>query len=173
MRNRLQKVGNIQCKEIKQAWDINKSIRINLREMGLSYDPNETIKIPNIKKQLKSKVITRTDEWTEEEIEESVRVPKKHIIEELEKDAKAPRVKLFRLPKGQVQWITYLIDKYGCDYKAMTRDKRNYNQETWKQLRAKIKRFKSIPEQYTEFVKNKNSNAPSDQIDVCESESDE
>ncbi|KAI4471087.1 hypothetical protein MML48_1g21880 [Holotrichia oblita] len=135
LRNKLHKVGNIECKEIKQAWDRNKSVQINLKEMGLSYDPNQTIKIPNNKKQLKTKIITTS---------------------KLEKDAKAPRVKLFRLPKGQVEWITYLMDKYGNDFKAMVKDKRNYNQETWKQLRAKIKRFKSIPEQYSEYIKNKN-----------------
>ncbi|KAI4471091.1 hypothetical protein MML48_1g19249 [Holotrichia oblita] len=155
LRNKLHKVGNIECKEIKQAWDRNKSVQINLKEMGLSYDPNQTIKIPNNKKQLKTKIITTSSEWIEEEIEE-VEIPKKHVAEELEKDAKAPRVKLFRLPKGQVEWITYLMDKYGNDFKAMVKDKRNYNQETWKQLRAKIKRFKSIPEQYSEYIKNKN-----------------
>ncbi|KRT81247.1 hypothetical protein AMK59_4960 [Oryctes borbonicus] len=173
MRNKLHKVENIQCKQVKDAWDRNKSTKVNLKEMGLSYDPNETIKIPNAKKQLKLKVITRTDEWTEEEIEDRVEVAKNYIAEELEKDAKAPRVKLFRLPKGQVEWISYLIDKYESDYKAMARDKRNYNQETWKQLRAKIKRFKSIPEQYSEFLKNRNlSNSYKEADVVCDSESD-
>lgn len=60
-----------------------------------------------------------------------------------------------RLPKGQVEFITYLLDKYGHDYKAMERDKKNYYQETWKQLRAKIKTFMGIPKQYGEYLASK------------------
>lgn len=60
---------------------------------------------------------------------------------------------IFRLPKGQVEFITYLLDKYGHDYKAMVKDKKNYYQETWKQLRAKIKTFMGIPQQYGEYLK--------------------
>lgn len=168
----LSQITSIFSKEIKQAWDRNKSVQTNLKEMGLSYDPNRTIKIPNSKKQLKTKIISNSNEWTEEEIQE-VEFSKKHVAEELEEDAKSPRVKLFRLPKGQVEWITYLMDKYGNDFKAMVRDKRNYNQETWKQLRAKIKRFKSIPEQYSEYLKNKNPLELANQAEtICNSDSD-
>lgn len=34
----------------------------------------------------------------------------------------------------------------------MARDKKNYYQETWKQLRAKIKTFMGVPEQYAEYL---------------------
>lgn len=37
----------------------------------------------------------------------------------------------------------------------MERDKKNYYQETWKQLRAKIKTFMGIPKQYGEYLKSK------------------
>lgn len=60
-----------------------------------------------------------------------------------------------RLPKGQVEFITYLLDKYGHDYKSMERDKKNYYQETWKQLRQKIKTFMGIPKQYGEYLASK------------------
>lgn len=153
-------------KEIKQAWDKHKSTRINLKEMGLSYDPNETIKIPNTKNQLKTKIVTEGNiPQVQVTDPETVAAPRKYVAEELESDAKAPRVKLFRLPKSQVEWITYLMDKYGNDYKAMVKDKRNYNQETWKQLKAKIKRFKAIPEQYSEYLKSRGLNA-GDCVDV-------
>ena len=47
------------------------------------------------------------------------RPPQKGIVvEELETDAETPRVRQFRLPKGQVERITYLLDKYGEDYKV-------------------------------------------------------
>lgn len=120
--------------------------------MGLSFDPNKTIKIPKVKQIKASIASNENDEWQEAQISNDTAPKKAFVAEALEQDARAPRVKLFRLPKGQVEWITYLMDKYGTDYKAMQRDKKNYNQETWKQLRAKIKRFKSIPEQYSKYL---------------------
>lgn len=37
----------------------------------------------------------------------------------------------------------------------MARDRKNYNQMTWKQIRAKINLFKKIPEQYAEYLVKK------------------
>lgn len=34
----------------------------------------------------------------------------------------------------------------------MVRDRKNYYQLTWRQIKAKIERFKSIPEQYAEYL---------------------
>lgn len=53
------------------------------------------------------------------EVKTEEKLPQKaFVVEELEKDAKTPRIRQFRLPKGQVQWLTYLLDKYGEDYKV-------------------------------------------------------
>lgn len=132
------------------------SVKRNIKEMGLSYDPNETIKIPKSINRLKIPIVSDEQvEWQEEVIEAEIKPSKIYVAEALEADAKAPREKKLRLPKGQVQWLTYLMDKYGDDYKAMARDKKNYYQETWKQIRAKINRFKSIPEQYEKYLANK------------------
>lgn len=126
--------------------------------MGLAYDPNETIKIPNTKKKLKVSRISNDNEWIVEENAKN-EATKLNVMQELENDAKAPRRRMFKLPNGQVEWITYLMKKYGNDYKAMARDKKNDNQETWKQIRAKIKRFKTIPEQYNKFLNENNLNS--------------
>lgn len=146
-------------KDIKEGWHFGKSVRKNLEEMGLSYDPNETIKIPKTKDKLKSIQIMGkpflNNEWDVEDVKEPIILAKGYIVNKLEEDAKAPRVKLFRLPKRQVEWITYLMDKYDTNYKAMVKDKKNYNQETWRQLRAKINKFKSIPEQYGAYLKER------------------
>lgn len=128
--------------------------------MGLSSDPNKTIPILNNKAHLL--IPTQSNdksEWREEAIENKIVSTKKHVAEALEREAKAPRIKLFRLPNSQVEWITYLMDKYGTDYKEMAKDKKNYYQETWKQLRAKIKRFKSIPEQYSKYLEERGLSA--------------
>lgn len=37
----------------------------------------------------------------------------------------------------------------------MERDKKNYYQETWKQIRAKIKTFMGIPQQYAEYLESR------------------
>lgn len=122
LRNKLYKLPTITCAQIKQSWDITKSTRTNLNQMGLAYDPNETLKIPNTKKELIDKVskwkVEENDEnklQNEEDIEmTSVKI---HVAEELETEAKAPRKRMFRLPNSQVHFLTYLMDKYGENYK--------------------------------------------------------
>ncbi|KAF7263961.1 hypothetical protein GWI33_000817 [Rhynchophorus ferrugineus] len=152
MRNKIYSLGSIGCKEVKNAWDQKKSIQANMTDMGLSYDPNLTIGIPKRKNQLKQALGVENNEWDIEDIEKTNIKSKNYVAEKLEADAKAPREKMFRLPKGQVEWITYLMKKYNKDYKAMARDKKNYYQETWKQLRQKIRTFKKIPEQYNKYL---------------------
>lgn len=161
LRNKLGKLPNIKCTEIKQAWEVTKSTRRNLDEMGLAYDANEILKIPNTKQEIleryRRKLEQSSDSDSEADNAESS-VPKKvYVAKHLEADAKAPRERSFRLPKGQVQFVTYMIDKYGEDYKAMARDKKNYYQLTWKQIYAKIKLFKGIPEQYNEYLQSRNT----------------
>ncbi|XP_047025459.1 nucleolar protein 16 [Helicoverpa zea] len=150
--------GEVNCKPIKDAWDFKKSSLRNMKEMGLANDPNKVIKIPNFKQE-KVKLAKRivNQEESDDESEEEVVQPvvKKEVVEILEKEAKAPRPRRFMLPKPQVEFITYLLDKYGHDYKAMERDKKNYYQETWKQLRAKVKTFMGIPKQYGEYLASK------------------
>lgn len=51
----------------------------------------------------------------------------------------------------------------------MTRDKRNYYQLTWKQMRAKINTFKNIPEQYAEYLIEKGEIVLDDPISLSES----
>ncbi|XP_019874260.1 nucleolar protein 16 [Aethina tumida] len=154
LRNKICGVGSIGCKEVKDAWERGKSIPTNMKEMGLSYDPNVTIKIPSSKKEYKN--IIASSEWQEEELneeEQQLNSKKLSVVEALEADAKAPRPKRLNLPNSQVEWVTYLIKKYGSDYRAMARDRKNYNQETWKQIRQKIRLFKKIPQQYNAFLK--------------------
>lgn len=47
------------------------------------------------------------------------------------------------------------MDTYGLNYKAMVKDQKNYDQETWRQFRAKIRKFMSIPEQFNVYVKQR------------------
>ncbi|XP_011302027.1 uncharacterized protein [Fopius arisanus] len=155
LRNKLRKVPTITCPQIKQAWDTKKSTKTNLHQMGLAYDPNQILKVPNVKNAMIKKAKRQASGEISESEEEPVKkkIPKKvKVAQELEAEARAPRQRMFRLPKGQVLFLTYLMDKYGEDYEAMARDKKNHYQLTWRQIRQKINTFKNIPEQYSEYL---------------------
>ncbi|XP_032687905.1 nucleolar protein 16 [Odontomachus brunneus] len=156
LRNKLRKLPTIPCKQIKKAWEVTKSTRTNLKEMGLAYDANDVIQIPNVKEILDAKKKAVIDESLSDHEDEAMGITpaKNYIAEALEAEAKAPRERLLNLPKGQAQFLSYLITKYGEDYKAMSRDKKNHYQLTWKQIRAKIKMFKGIPKQYNEYIQD-------------------
>lgn len=51
----------------------------------------------------------------------------------------------------------------------MTRDKKNYYQLTWKQIRAKVNTFKNIPEQYAEYLLEKGEIVLDDPTSLAES----
>lgn len=90
--------------------------------MGLAYNPNDTLQIPNTKREL-IEVLKKKDENDEDKLqaEEDIEMipPKVHVAQELEAEAKAPRKKMFKLPNNQVYFLTYLMDKYGEDYKVI------------------------------------------------------
>lgn len=157
MNKKQKKTGGIECKIVKEAWNDHKTAHRNLKDMGLVSDPNKAIKIPSFKEEQlkKAKQMVNPDQ-SEEEVVQAVRTPcRKDIAEKLEQEANAPRERKFMLPRGQVQFISHLLDTYGHDYKAMAKDKKNYYQETWKQLRAKIRTFMGIPKQYGEYLKQR------------------
>jgi hypothetical protein len=143
--------------EIKKAMDMRKTLTTNISDMGLVYDVNKGFGLPNHKsdrvKFLKNGFIEEDqDEQSEGEEETEHKFPKSHVIEKLEKDSKELRESKFRLPKGQVKFVSYLIDKYGLNYKLMAKDSKNYDQETWRQLRAKCRKFMSISEQFSQYL---------------------
>nr|CAI5826960.1 unnamed protein product [Callosobruchus analis] len=169
LRNRMFGVGDIKCKEIKEAWDNKRSVGTNMKDMGLSYDPNKTIQIPK-NNLLKVSLMSNQNEWKEEIVPEpQTSSSKSQVAKQLEEDAKAPRERKIRLPNSQVERLSYLILKYGNDYKAMAKDSKNYYQETWKQIRQKIRRFRSIPEQYYMFLRKNDIDVSQDPLN-CERE---
>ncbi|KAL6262647.1 hypothetical protein P5V15_005441 [Pogonomyrmex californicus] len=157
LRDKLQKLPNIPCDEVKKAWENTRSTRVNLKDMGLAYDANETMQIRNVKREMLEETVKKVkkagneDSSNHKNEEMNIIATKNYVAKKLEAEAKAPRERLLKLPKAQAEFLTYLIKKYGEDYKAMSRDKKNYYQLTWKQIRAKIKMFKGIPEQYNEY----------------------
>lgn len=90
--------------------------------MGLAYDANEVIRIPNAKQEIlesvkrNAEIDENSSDHEDEAIDETP--PKIYVAEALEAEAKAPREHLLNLPKGQAQFLTYLIKKYDEDYKV-------------------------------------------------------
>eukprot|EP00058_Branchiostoma_floridae_P025590 XP_002611080.1 hypothetical protein BRAFLDRAFT_206160 [Branchiostoma floridae] len=126
---------------VEAAWDDRKSVGQNLRDMGLSHDVNKTIPLPKTRDMM-PKVY-------------QVCAKKLHVMRQLEQEANTLQEGAPRLSTEMVRYCTYMMDKYGEDYVAMAKDVKNYYQDTPKQIRRKIARFKSIPEQYQEYLKQK------------------
>lgn len=136
-----------------------KTLPANIQDMGLVFDVNKSLGIPNYKSDRTKKTklsngFVEENQTSSDEDEEATSEPSKRyeVVDKLEEGAKALRESKFRLPKGIVEFVSYLIDKYGLDYKKMAKDRKNYDQETWRQLRAKCRKFMSIPEQFSKFL---------------------
>lgn len=139
----------IKCDEIKKAWDDTKSLKRNMLEMGLSADANKTLKIP------KTKIMKSGTLDVQMEIDLEKTPIKKSVVEQLEIQSKIPGKKKMSMSDEDAGFCVFMIDKYGENYVKMTRDDRNYYQETPKQIQRKINRFKSIPEMYEVYLASK------------------
>ncbi|XP_065203673.1 nucleolar protein 16 isoform X2 [Planococcus citri] len=123
--------------QLAEVWDDRKSAKKNLAEMGLSYDSNVSVRRSSKSARQKSEADAQ----------------KANTAAVLEKQAKTPRKVDFKFPKAQAIYFSYLISKYGDNYKEMTKDPKNIYQETWKQIRSKITKFKKL-EQYRKMMCN-------------------
>lgn len=176
----LQRIANLCCiisksafyysDEAKGAWQKHKTVTKNFHNMGLSADPNATLAIPTSKatrvQLLKNPVANGDpiklmeaqmgDKKKKKKKANKPKPPHSEVAEKLEENANALRESGFRFSKGQAELIGYYLDKYQLDYKKMVRDTKNYYQETWKQLRSKIRRFLEIPEHVDAYLKERN-----------------
>lgn len=124
--------------------------------MGLVYDVKKKFKVESFKEKQVKQTKMLQNGFVEEDNEILTDLPKKHILEQLEEQANAPKEPKFRLPKCQVKELGYYIDKYGLNYKKWTRDHKNVDQVTWRQFRAKCRKLMNIPEQFSKFLEERN-----------------
>ncbi|XP_005089624.1 nucleolar protein 16 [Aplysia californica] len=139
----------IKCDEIKAAWDETKSVKRNMRDMGLSADPNKTLRLPRVKP-LKMGTLD-----VEMEIDLEKTPTKTFVVDDLEVKSKIAGKKKMTMSDEDAGFCVYMMDKYGDNYVAMARDERNYYQDTPKQIQRKINRFKSIPKMYDVYAESK------------------
>lgn len=90
--------------------------------MGLAYDANETVETSDVTSEMRLEEDERKSLGNENSNHESratcAASAKNSVAEALEADAKVPRKRLLRLPKGQAELLTYLVKKYGEDYEV-------------------------------------------------------
>jgi len=156
------KLPSIGCAEVKEAWDSRKSFKANLSDMGLSVDPNQTLRIPSTKELLKEATAQNAKSSNVKAKAKVKTVKKSNVVKELEAVANAEQPVRMQLAEPEVRFCIHMIEHYGEDYKAMARDERNYYQDTPKQIRRKILTFKSIPEQYKEYLHSRSNTSQSD-----------
>jgi hypothetical protein len=159
LKKKLNSTGKIKCPDIKNEISSRKSLSKNIKEMGLTYDLNEKFAVPNFKqRQTKLNKLTNgflEEDIDDEEINEEQNFPKRNVREKMEKEAKELRESKFKISKNQVKILSYYMDKYGLNYKAMVKDHKNWDQFTWRQFRQKIRKFMSIPVQFAAYLEER------------------
>lgn len=134
----------IECSHIRHAWDQTKSVRQNLAEMGLAMDPNRAV--PLLKRKVKAMEVD-----VEERPKELVRKP--YVLNDLEAEASLPEKKGNTLSRDLIDYVRYMVENHGENYKAMARDEKNYYQDTPKQIRNKINVYKRFyPAEWQAFT---------------------
>uniref|UniRef100_A0A2K6RIY7 Nucleolar protein 16 n=1 Tax=Rhinopithecus roxellana TaxID=61622 RepID=A0A2K6RIY7_RHIRO len=102
----------IECSHIRHAWDHAKSVRQNLAEMGLAVDPNRAV--PLRKRKVKAMEVD-----IEERPKELVRKP--YVLNDLEAEASLPEKKGNTLSRDLIDYVRYMVENHGEDYKQSGR----------------------------------------------------
>ncbi|KAK8744926.1 hypothetical protein OTU49_000693 [Cherax quadricarinatus] len=137
----------IDCLPVKKAWDASKPAPTNITNMGLVYHLDRALPITSQRQGRKNGVVQVKKK---EKPTEVVR----QLEETVNQDNQKERFSV-RLTNAQVKYATAMLDKYGDDYKAMARDRKNYFQDTWKQIRTKIKLFTNNPNYFAPYLKER------------------
>lgn len=129
LKRKSQKKPRIQCEQIRNAWDDTKSVARNLAEMGLAVDPNQTQS-------------TRKGKMLQMDVDlkpgQSQLVRKPYVLKGLQEVASLPEKSSKGISSDMIEYVKHMIENHGLNYKAMSRDEKNYYQDTPKQIKRKI-----------------------------------
>lgn len=110
----------------------------------MAMDPNKAV--PLRKRKVKAMEVD-----TEERPRDLVRKP--YVVNDLEAEASLPEKKGNTLSRDLIDYVQYMVENHGEDYKAMARDEKNYYQDTPKQIRNKINVYKRFyPTEWQAFI---------------------
>ncbi|KAL0994435.1 hypothetical protein UPYG_G00122260 [Umbra pygmaea] len=132
--------------QIRNAWDKNKSVGQNMRDMGLAIDPNRSlpIKTPNA-----------FDAGRTEDTPAPTFVKKQYILDELLAEASRPVIDTKTLSADLIEYVQYMVRSHSDNFKAMARDEKNYYQDTPSQIRRKVEEYKRChPKEYSTFMES-------------------
>ncbi|KAB7506343.1 Nucleolar protein 16, partial [Armadillidium nasatum] len=135
----------------QELWDKKKSAQENCSKLGILYHLRKAM----VPKTFKDEALELEENDYKKSKERKVETDFVKSLTTKCKQKQKTKPYNLRLPERTVEYLTYLLDTYGEDYKAMSQDGRNYDQETWKQLRAKINKFKSCTDQYAQYLKKR------------------
>lgn len=82
-------------------------------------------------------------------------VRKPYVLNELEAEASLPEKRGDTLSRDLIDYVRYMVENHGENYKAMARDEKNYYQDTPKQIRNKINVYKRFyPTEWQAFLES-------------------
>ncbi|XP_053505288.1 nucleolar protein 16 [Ictalurus furcatus] len=126
----------IECAQIRKAWDIKKSAKRNMQEMGLTFGTKGLLPITSKAKD-----------------EPVAQVVKPYVVREMEEEASLPRKDTTTCSTDLIEYVQHMIREHGENYKAMARDEKNYYQDTPKQIKRKVDLYKRChAEEHAAFV---------------------
>lgn len=135
---------------LKNAWDDKKSIHKNMADMGLSVDPNKSLKVPTLKDQLTQQIQSfnaqgdyiAPESKSDESTESAKQIKNPKPLELLEKESERKFDSKFQVSVDQVHFCIHMIEKYQDNYKKMSMDYKNFYQLTPSQIKKQIDLFK-------------------------------
>jgi len=125
---------------LKKHWDKSKTLKQNMKHLGLAFNSNKS----NTSGMSKRKKITKKGMLTQNLLDDNgmvmdvVEEPiNSAVIDEFSKQAANGKKTERHISPGEAKFFMELIQKHSTNYKAMARDKRNTYQHTPKQLQRK------------------------------------
>uniref|UniRef100_A0A8C4KAE0 Nucleolar protein 16 n=1 Tax=Dromaius novaehollandiae TaxID=8790 RepID=A0A8C4KAE0_DRONO len=103
----------IECSHVRHAWDPAKSVAQNLADMGLAEDPNKAVPITR-----KKLLGTEMEIDGQEKGKKTVRKP--YVLNEMEYEASLPEKKSNTLSRDLIDYVRYMIQNHGENYKVGT-----------------------------------------------------
>ncbi|KAK4329166.1 hypothetical protein Pmani_000457 [Petrolisthes manimaculis] len=126
----------IPCPIARKAWNDRKSVALNFRNIGLVFNLNK-IKPNRYKPREESSDTPRRQRPVRNKSKALLRY-EEAIDQANDKGGEDFKIKI---SYAEIDFAKAMIAEYGVDYEAMSRDTRNYFQETPNQLQARLKKF--------------------------------
>jgi len=162
----------VDCKAMKDNWDNRVTMKENMAAMGVALNANAVLPFAGTKKSMINKLKKQKKVPVAEA--DKPEVTKPEVVSKLEAEANVEAKQNFRFTTTQVQLITYMMDKHGMDFSAMSRDPKNHYQETTAKLKGMVTKFISIPEHYAPYCKERGLITPTEKtIEAKEDEESE